>query len=584
MDKDYRHGTIPASVAPLVIIALFAIVIYAPSLKNCFCYDDNVQIIGNQWVTSFTYLKDVFTQNVDAFDRRLALNHYYRPLMYVTYMIDYAIFGLQPWSYRLINIFLHAASSALLFLIMARLLPLSDRGPWGSPFIAALIFAGHPIHTEDVMWISALPDVACSFLCLAAFYLHIRSKDSPHFINKNNIVSALLFFGALLYKEIAITLPLIIIINDLCDNNNKRLSLKRNIIYVVPTVAYIVLRLNAFQSLAPSSHFGDPAFREVIYTAVVLLPHYIAKTLFPVDLTIFHGFQSVTTFDSTVLISAIAAAAFLSLFFIFRRRKIIIISLAIFLFPLLPALYLPALGETPFAERYLYLPSVGFAILTGMFLNALRHHKLRQFSYATTVIILMLYSIGVIQQTHVWENNLTLWRSAVSHTPHSSPCHRNLASVLLQQGKIKDAIGEYRVALSLNPKDSFSHLYLADAYLGNGQTDQAIQEYSTALFLKPNLFGADVNLCAAYANKGQFEQALKSCDAALRLIPDSSDAHEDKGLVLESLGRIVESIRELEKAVALCPQNYTFKDNLQKARQRASWPIIKPRAPSSLAS
>src|SRR3989337_1165105 len=149
----------------IVIILIISIGVYLNTLPNEFVYDDETQVLENQWIRDVKYIPEIFLTNVWAFAGEERLSNYYRPLMHIIYMIDYHIFGLKPWGFHLTNIILHGGVTLLVFLIASMLInqsrDLNSKSKiqnlkseiLSAPFIAALLFAAHPIHTEAVTWI-----------------------------------------------------------------------------------------------------------------------------------------------------------------------------------------------------------------------------------------------------------------------------------------------------------------------------------------------------------------------------------------------------------------------------------------------
>jgi hypothetical protein len=179
----------------ILVILLLSSLVYFNALSGDFVYDDVNQIVNNPWVKDIRSMPAIFSKSVWSFEGDTRDN-YYRPLMHIVFMFNYAIFGLNPAGFHLVNILFHAGNSVLIFLIAAELIEKKSKQyavSSGQPqskaggnlsrvtlhpsrvtaFIATLLFATHPIHTEAVTWISGLPDVAFSFFYLSSLYLYI---------------------------------------------------------------------------------------------------------------------------------------------------------------------------------------------------------------------------------------------------------------------------------------------------------------------------------------------------------------------------------------------------------------------------
>ena len=146
----------------VAIIVIFSFISNINTLSNGFVWDDIQQVINNRWITDIIYLKSIFTENVAGFVPGSSTS-YYRPLMYVFYMAVYGVFGLESWGWHLINLLVHIGVVIVLFLLTKRLLSQTDTASnqtaYRISFAAALMFAVHPIHTEAVAWVGALPEL-----------------------------------------------------------------------------------------------------------------------------------------------------------------------------------------------------------------------------------------------------------------------------------------------------------------------------------------------------------------------------------------------------------------------------------------
>jgi len=141
-------------------IAAVSFAVYFNTLYNGFVYDDEAQVLLNHWIRDMKYLPEIFYKSVWGFRSANTTSSYYRPLMHVINMASYHLFGLAPWGFHLVNILFHAGNTVLVFIVTARLfgksaaMPEEGRGEtrWLSspPFLAALLFATHPVHTEAV--------------------------------------------------------------------------------------------------------------------------------------------------------------------------------------------------------------------------------------------------------------------------------------------------------------------------------------------------------------------------------------------------------------------------------------------------
>jgi len=161
----------------IFLILLVSCAVYSNTLLNDFLYDDTGQVLENRWIRDVKYIPVIFSKSVWSFQDETVISNYYRPLMHLFFLLNYHVFGLRPWGFHLLNVLFHAGVSVLVFVISARLLrassnpsPLTENGFAGSllspPFVGALLFAAHPIHTEAVAWVSGVPELSYTFFFL----------------------------------------------------------------------------------------------------------------------------------------------------------------------------------------------------------------------------------------------------------------------------------------------------------------------------------------------------------------------------------------------------------------------------------
>ena len=153
-----------------LVAASFAV--YHATLWNSFVYDDAEQVLRNRWITDAGYLKEIFTSHTFAFAESSYQAISYRPLFMAFYMAEYAVFGLEPWGWHLVNIILHSANAVIAFLLIRRLMGAEEERTSFAAFAGALVFAVIPAGSEVVSWVGCVPELLYTFLCLVSFYVY----------------------------------------------------------------------------------------------------------------------------------------------------------------------------------------------------------------------------------------------------------------------------------------------------------------------------------------------------------------------------------------------------------------------------
>ena len=232
--------------------------------------------------------------------------------MYVMYSAIYYLFGLHAGSFHLVSIVFHILTTVMVYLLTLRLFRSS-----GMAWLAGLIFAVHPIHTEAVAWLAALPELTMTFLYLLSFYLYLRAEEARGTGWPWRIASLLAFFTALLSKEMAFTLPLVLMGYE-CLYRNKRFAegVRRIAWYFIPVGVCLAMRFQALKGFAPLHRFAEMSSSEFVLSAIALVGQYWWKLFVPVRLNAFYVFEpSRSLFDPSVALALLAEAGLGSILF-----------------------------------------------------------------------------------------------------------------------------------------------------------------------------------------------------------------------------------------------------------------------------
>ncbi len=561
------HFTIsPLAGAGFICLATFAL--YFNALSNGFVYDDAGQVLANPWIRSIGSVREIFTSNAWGFAAQGS--NYYRPMMHVFYMAAYAVFGLNPWGFHLLNIGIHAGVSVLVFLTARRLLDENEPRSLSLPLMSGLLFAAHPIHTEAVTWIGGIPELSYTLFCLASFslYMGLDSESRPSF-RAGYLLSLAFFFLAALCKETALVLPAILM---LCDHvrrgGNERLRdrMKGYVPFFAVAGVYALLRYHALPSLAPVRRHTELSGYEYFINIFPLLKDYMEKLILPAHLSVFHTFKPVTTIlDGPAIAGIFVTLVLLVVLALFHRRsKKAFFFMALMLIPLVPVFYIPALGENPFAERYLYLPSLGFVLLLSLGVRSLTGAKPRSsvFVWFAVCIVVVIYAAGVIGRNPDWKSEHTLWEDAVQKSPDAPIAHYNFGLILYGEGDFERAIEHYQAALRLKPSPRvYNDLGLA--YGSVGLSESAIETFESAIQLNPEFAEAHNNLGVAYIGKGMYARAIEHLRIAVRIKPGYSAAFNNLGLSFQRMGDTEEALKNYRIAVQLDPASTTARNNLE---------------------
>ncbi len=563
----------------LLALAAFIVVVSVSVFFNAFScgfvHDDNQQVVINPWIRSASNIPQIFSSGVWDFQNSVLPTNvqpmnYYRPLMYVIYMLVYYISGLDPAGFHVANVFFHAGVSLLVFIIM---LTLVEKAGVGAPkasltacLVASLLFATHPVHTEAVTWIAGLPDLSYSFFYLLSFYLYVKSKDG---FNSYYFLSVLSFSFSTLCKEPALTLPLMLAAYDFAftdEGTGLTRYLKRYMAYLAVAGVYFAVRSYALKGIVPAANSYNLTIAQYVLNVFFLFGMYMKKLFLPLNLHFFYGFDPVRSVLSLRGAAAVAVAAVFAggLVFAARRQRMVFFGLVALVGPLLPALYFPAIaGKNPFAERYLYLPSFGFVFLIALLL--IRMGKRVSQSALVLVPVVALYSVGTLQRNTVWMNDYTFVTDEVKKAPDSAEPHVTLGNILLAGGRYDAAIEQYRIATGLDADLPYAFMQTGVAYAAKGLTNRAIECYQKAIELAPGLVDAHYNLGLSYAEAGDYGRAIEEMSEAVRMQPENALTQDNLGVLYAKSNMIEQAIPHFEIAVRLAPNNPFYSNHLEAA-------------------
>ncbi len=574
-------GNSASHLLPIAILALVSLVVYFNSLTNGFVYDDYATIVENKYIQHpGKNLPSLFSR---SYFNMASGEASYRPVATLSYYLIYSIGELNATYYHLFSVLLHALNVILVYLLSN--LIIKNRY---SALIAGLLFACHPALTEAVDAISYNEDLLAAAFFFMAFicYAGIKTGEVKSCIKVYGL-SLFSFLLALLSKEMAITLPAVIFLYDLAirDAGGRSFSLtsilhtiKDRIYfysgYVAVGLFYLYLRFVAFyhpgESIKP---FYGSLIERIIYLPAHIFS-FIKLAVFPADLNADYvfsypgGFFETNNLIGLVVVSGLVAGSF----FIYKKSKVIFFGLWWFLICLSPVYNLIPLFN-PFADRYLYIPLVGFCVAVAVVLNDFLKSRLsrpRASSMITLILVIIivgLYSTATIARNRDWKDGLTLWSKTVKSSPNSSVAHGSLGRAYQELGRTDEAVEEYKKAIAIYPDDYKAHYNLGVVYDQQGLLDTAVQSYQRALQINPAYPNAHFNIGIIYQKQGLMDKAIGHFRNVTELDPADFKARNNLGVALAVQGNLDKALQEWEKVLEIDPANKSARENILKARE-----------------
>jgi protein O-mannosyl-transferase len=540
-----RADWLSASVLTAITVAA-----YVPALRGGFVMDDGFAT-ENPLLLSLVGLWRIWTQGVPQ-------EHYW-PVTYTAFWIEHHLWGLAPAGYHTVNVLLHAVNAVLVW----RVLVLSEvPGAW----LAAAIFALHPVHVESVAWVIELKDVLAGLLYLLAFLAYATFAEQGRW--RSYVWSLTLFAAAMLSKSAVVTLPLAVGIwlwwkrGRLVRSDVVRLAPMLGLAAAMALVDVVLVR-----RVQPARF--DFSVVDRLLVACRALCFYASKLAWPSALTPIYPRWTIDAGAVWQWLPAVVVVATLSLVALGRRRlgrgPLAVTSyFVVTLFPILGFVDFSFMKFSFVADRFQYLASIG-PIALGVVGAVRASQKLALRGWvARAGGPAVLLTLGVLswRQGSVYTSEETYYQAILSGNPGCAGAHSNLAAALASRGQIDEAIQHYEEALRLEPDLPEAHNNLGAILDDRGQIDEAIRHYEEALRLKADYPEAHNNLAITLRGRGRIDEAILHYEEALRLKPDFALAHNNLAIILEGRGRLDEAIQHYEEALRLKPDSAEVHNNL----------------------
>jgi tetratricopeptide (TPR) repeat protein len=561
-------------IAALLAVGTFAL--YWPALRNGFVnYDDDSYVTANARVQS-----GLTAENFRwAFTHTVAGN--WHPLTVLSHMLVCQFYGLNPFGHHLVNVLLHAANAALVFILLRRLTGAVLRSA-----IMAALFAVHPLRVESVAWVAERKDVLSGFfglLTLIAYAAYAGQSKVQGSKSKVPYTLALLFFAlGLMSKPMLVTWPLVMLLLDVWPlrriydlpsaiYNLKPLLIEKIPFFLLATLA-IIITFRVQQRGGVVATLQILPVGERVANAFVSYCRYLGKTFWPENLAVFYPLPdhlppSLVAFAVVIVAGICVASCTLQVAGPKTSNHLFFTGWFWFVVTLLPVIGLVQVGQQAMADRYTYLPSLGILILIVWGAAEIFRRRLPQLTWlpaAASAAAIAACCILTHRQISFWQDGEALFRHSIAVTEENYVAHNNLGVALNEKHDTAGAMSEYQECLRLEPNFAPGHMNLGDTLDALGRRDDAIAEYRRALELDPQNDSAHNNLGVALFGQGRSDEAIAQFQAELRLQPDNFGAHNNLGGALYTLGRVNEAIEQFREAVRLKPDYADARVNLAK--------------------
>lgn len=504
----------------LLLAAVFPIIYWQLFKANFISWDDADVLLKN---------KDVHAFNLKAFFTRHYVGNY-APITMIGFAIDWMLFHGSSFWHHFVNVFLHFIN-ALLVLVFVKKLTQNI----GIAFLVAIVFSFHPTQIETVAWVAAKNNLVYALFFLLGLISYVNYAQSKQ--KKYYMVSLVLFILSVLSKPSAICFPLCLVAFDYFLTQD--FSVRRQINKIPFFVFAIIIGLVTIYSRTEDKFMNEShafAIYERIGYAGFALVQYIIKFLFPANLSVIYPYPNDKTVSLVMGYLAWALIVYVIYFFIKRKKLLLLFSLSFFIFNLLLVLQFIPFGEVLTADRYMYLPIIGLALMLFSFIK-LKENHIKVVAFGLIVVL----GILSFKRSSVWKNSVSLYSDIIDKYPHSFLALNSLGAehMLNRNYVLSEQYLNKAVAEKANYYKGYYNRGLL--YAQTNRMQEALNDFTKAIELKqyPKAYVGRANV---YYMAKDFPKAINDAETVLR-----TDANNPKANFV--LANCYDDLNQLDKAM-----------------------------------
>lgn len=582
-------------------LAIFAIVFIAfiPALSGEFLnWDDDKNFTQNE------FWRGLGPAQIGWMCTSFHQGHY-QPLTWLTLGLNFEIAGMKPWVYHLTNNLLHAMNAVLVLWLAVRLIGIAVSGQRSAvsesaginrqssidnrrsihllltAAVAALLWGVHPLRVESVAWITERRDLVSGLFILLTLLAYLRYAAARERRRVWYAMVIALFVLSLLGKVIGVTLPLVMLILDWYPL--RRFQKPQSTIAAVVTekVPLLLIALIFGGIVAYFDHdrgwimpMADHPMTARLGQVMYGLIYYAEKTLAPIGLIPLRELERpINPLAGKFLLCAVIVLVSAALLLVFRKKVPALLAAALAYAILLgPTLGLVQTGPQMVADRYSYLPGIGWAIVAGGALTLLSPRMLR-LAFVPAAAIILTLSIATTRQCKVWRDSFTLWQyTCATKNANSTYAWLKYGMLLNERGRYEDAEHAFRRSVEVDERHAKAHFLLGNMLYRRGLADEALQAFAESVKRDPRPFEPYYNAAFVLMKQGRLDEAAGTFQEALKRAPwdpklankNFAEAHANLGIVLWRMNRRDEAEEHLREAVRLEPSMQATVDQLKQ--------------------
>jgi protein O-mannosyl-transferase len=581
--KDQKYSGI-LKLAPWAVV-VFTAVLFSRALFNDFAVlDDDLYVVNNPFIRDFSWhgIKTIFSIFYAGF---------YHPLIMLTYLFEFKLYGLHPFPYHLLNVLLHLANTWLVYIISEKL-----SGKKVTALVTSLLFAIHPMHVESVVWVTERKDVMFTLFYLLALLSYLRYIRSGYRI-KHFIVVAVFFLFSVLSKAAAVTLPVLLVAIDFYSG--RKLS-KRSLLEKVPllllAVFFGILAVIAQKEAGAVNDLSTYySYTDRIFLFTYALAFYIVKVVAPFSLSAMQ-YYPVLAGDTLPWVYYVSLPFILLLVWLViklnSRRREVLFGVFFFLITISVMLQIIPVGKTITMERFSYVPYIGLFYLTGQWISDIGKKSAKRFAVMFLSIFIVFFSFLSWERIGIWKNGLILFNDVVEKYPAIydgylmrgivenskkdlpgalrdycrslelnsgiSETYNNRGWVYFQLDSMKLALQDYNRAIQLDSTYSEAYNNRGMIFFAWGNIDSAMLDYNKAIALNPIFAKAYNNRGQACARMREWKKAMLDYDKALTCNPGLAEAFNNRSALKSDLGDLYGALEDANKAIDYSDDNADY--------------------------
>jgi len=532
--------------------------VYLPSFTGEFILDDISLIKNNTFIREWQPIGSYLSQE-DGYNSEVGHTGYYRPLVNLSYTLDYKIWGNCGPGFRVTNLILHMAACFMIFIFYDQIFKKKDIALW-----LAIVFSLHPIATETVSWVSSRNNILVTLFGILSFYFYIRAYDSKKYLYY--VLSVLFFTLSLFSKEFGLMLlPILFLYQRILSHERKDVvkELREYIPYLIIAVLYFLFRNSVIGSLLSPRGLSDIFLRTLFFPYILLFN--LRLIFFPYNLHSYFVRMPDNLINAGLILGILFIIAIIYMLWRFRKNRLLIFSSLAFLFAIFPVGgIIPTSAPSMIAMRWLYFPAVFILLILGQPLERLIRAKGRVVYPVVGCIILFLGLNSYVLNRQLWPSQEVFYRQEVLHF-NNMYCADGLAGIYYKEKDFALAEKYYVQSFENGVFRAMNYLNYAEIFIEKGKLEEAfsILEKAEDNSTTKHELGTVFNYRAViYLKMGDLAKALKEFNKAIQFIPEEAVVWENMAVTYGGMGEHEKAADYFKKALRLQSKSESIYNNL----------------------